>query len=188
LVDLNEELPQAPEVRKATADLERGQFEVARKALVAARDALARRPDDATTQRMIAVTRYRVAECMQRLAVQRYREMRNEAEAEVALRNAAGVFARVRGDDCGTAREGSSLNAAALRSRLLINTTLYCWYRDLAKANPRDEAYRKKQGDFAKTANTLLAELKDSFAGATFPDDRRIYEVAKAEAEAALGK
>jgi hypothetical protein len=114
--------------------------------------------------------------------------MRNEAEAEVALRNADREFARVTGDDCGTAREGSSLNAAALRSRLLINTTLYCWYRDLAKANPRDEAYRKKQGDFAKTANRLLDELKNSFAGATLPDGKRIYEVARKEAEEALGR
>jgi tetratricopeptide (TPR) repeat protein len=188
LVDLNEELPQAQQVRKGTADLDRGQFEDARKALVAARDALARGGTDATTKRMIAVTRYRVAECLQRLAMQRYRETRNEHEAEVALRDADREFARVTGDDCGTARDGSSLNAAALRSRLVINTTLYCLYRDMAKANPRDDASRKKRDDFAKTANQLLAELKDSYAGATLPDGRNIYEVAKAEAAAALGR
>ena len=188
LVDLNGEIPQAQEVRKATADLERGQFDVARKSLVAARDALLRMPADATTKRMIAVTRYRLAECLQRFAMQRARETRNEAEAEVGLRDADREFARVTGDDCGTAREGSSLNAAALRSRLLINTTLYCLYRDLAKANPRDDARSKKRDDFAKTANRLLAELKDSFAWATLPDGRRIYEVAKAEAAAALGR
>jgi len=188
LVDLNEELPQAPEVRKATADLERGQFEVARKALVAARDALAKGPADATTQRMIAVTRYRYAECLQGLAMQRVRETRNRPEAEIALGNADREFARVTGDDFGTAREGSSLNAAALRSRLLITTTLYCWYRDLAKENPRDTAFARKRDDFAKTANRLLDELKNSFAGATLPDGKRIYEVARKEAEEALGR
>ncbi|HZN40130.1 MAG TPA: hypothetical protein VFD82_15090 [Planctomycetota bacterium] len=188
LVDFDAALPQVEEVRKATTDLERGQLEVARKALAAAKDALAKGSADATTQRMIAVTRYRLAECLQRLAMQRARETRNEAEAEVTLRDADREFARVTGDDCGTAREGSSLNAAALRSRLLINTTLYCLYRDLEKANPRDGAVRKKRDDYAKTANRLLAELKDSFAWATFPDGRRIYEVAKAETEAALGR
>ena len=188
LVDFEAALPQVEEVRRATADLERGQFDVARKSLVAARDALLRMPDDATTKRMIAVTRYRLAECLQRFALQRARETRNEAEAEVGLRDADREFARVTGDDCGTAREGSSLNAAALRSRLLINTTLYCLYRDLVKANPRDDARSRKRDDFAKTANRLLAELKDSFAWATLPDGRRIYEVAKAEAAAALGR
>ncbi|HEU4420068.1 MAG TPA: hypothetical protein VFT55_14130, partial [Planctomycetota bacterium] len=132
--------------------------------------------------------RYRHAECLQRLAMQRHRETRNEAEAEVSLVAADREFARVTGNDCGTAREGSSLNAVALRSRLLINTTLFCLYRDLANANPRDAAVRKKRDDYAKTANRLLAELKDSFTSATFPDGRRIYEVAKAEAEASLGR
>ncbi len=134
---------------------------------------------------MIAVTRYRLGETLQRLAMQKARERRTP-EAVVLFGEADREFARVTGDDFAIAREGSSLQAAALRSRVQINATLHCGYRDLAEADRNDETYRQKRDDHGKTANRLLAELRASFAAATLPDGRRIADVAREEAEAAL--
>ena len=183
-VEFDVALPQAKELREATADLELGQFARARTAFKAVKVALARVPADATTQRMLAVTRYRLGVSLQRLAMQKARETRNDAEAQLLLLDADSEFARLTGDDFATAREGSSLHAAALRSRLQVNSTLWCSYRDLAAANPNDLTYRTKRDTHAKTGNRLLAELKDSFAAATLPDGRRIVDVAREEAAA----
>jgi hypothetical protein len=183
LVEFDRASPRAQELHDATVHLELARVEQARTAFTALKDALARAPADVTTQRMIAVTRVRLGETLQRLAMQNARERRN-AEAMVLFGEADRELARVTGDDFAIAREGSSLNAAALRSRLQINSTLYCGYRDLAKANPRDETYRTKRDAHARTANQLLAELEASFAAATLPDGRRIVDVARAEAAA----
>jgi len=186
LVDFDVALPQAQELREATAHLEQGRFERARTAFQTVKAALARMPANATTQRMIAVASYRLGESLQRLGMQRARETRNDAEAVLLLRAADAEFTRLTGDDFATAREGSSLNAAALRSRLQINTKLFCVYRDLAVANPKDQDYRTKRDTHAKLGNLLLARLKESFAAATLPDGRRIVDVASEETTAAL--
>ncbi|HEX5050364.1 MAG TPA: hypothetical protein VFZ65_01200 [Planctomycetota bacterium] len=184
--DFDLALPQARELRQATADLDSGRFEQARTAFHSVKGALARVPADATTRQMIAVASYRLGESRQRLALQKARVTRNDVDAQILLIDADREFARLRGPDFATAREGSSLHAAALRSRLQIHSTLYCGYRELATANPRDQTYRTKCDAHAKTANGLLDELKTSFATATLPDGRRIAEVAREEAAAAL--
>ena len=184
----DEALAQAKELRAATVELELGRFDGARKCFWAVKTALERLPADVTTQRMIAVTRYRLGEALRRLGMQKALETRNDVDAKQLLSDADREFTRVTGDDFGTEREGSSLRAAALRSRLQINSTLYCGYRDQAKANPRDVSFRTKRDEHARTANQLLGELKNSFPTATLPDGRRIYEVARQEAAAELGR
>ena len=188
MVSFDEALAQAKELRAATVELELGRFDGARKCFWAVKTALERLPADVTTQRMIAVTRYRLGEALRRLGMQKALETRNDVDAKQLLSDADREFTRVTGDDFGTEREGSSLRAAALRSRLQINSTLYCGYRDQAKANPRDVSFRTKRDEHARTANQLLGELKNSFPTATLPDGRRIYEVARQEAAAELGR
>jgi TolA-binding protein len=186
MVEFDEALPQAKELRAATADLELGRFEKARNAFRAVmKDAVARVPADVTTQRLIAVTRYRLAESLQKLGMQKALVTRNDIDAQVDLNEADREFARLTGDDFGTAREGSSLRAAALRMRLQINSTLYRAYRGLAEANSRDASHRTRRDAHAKTANQMLEQLKSSFATATLPDGRRIVDVARDEAAAA---
>ncbi|HEX6811427.1 MAG TPA: hypothetical protein VF384_07380 [Planctomycetota bacterium] len=186
LVEFDDALPQGKDLRAATAELDLGRFDKARNAFRAVmKDAATRVPADATTQRMIAVTRYRLAESLQRMGMQKALVMRNDADALVDLGEADREFARLTGDDFGTAREGSSLRAAALRSRLQINSKLYRMYRDLADANPREVPHRTKRDAHARTSNQLLEQLKSSFATATLPDGRRIVDVARDEATAA---
>jgi hypothetical protein len=181
-------LPQAKELRDATADLDAGQLERARTTLIAVKAALARAPADATTKRMVAVTSHRLGECLHRLGMQKAKVARNDAtvEQDYFLR-ADGEFARVTGADFATAREGSSLNAAALRWRIQINSTLYAGYRALATAQPTMLPYRTKRDAYGAAANRLFQELQNSYATSTLPDGRRIVDVAREEA-AALGR
>lgn len=182
--DFDVALPQAKELREATADLDLERFLQARTALKAVRVALARLPDDVTTQRMIAVTSYRLGESMQKLAMQKARGTGIDAEAQLLLLDADRELARLAGGDVATAREGSSLHAAALRCRILIHGTLHAGYRDLATAKPNVQTYRTKSNEHGRTAKRLFDELNSSFAAATLPDGRRIVEVAREEAAA----
>lgn len=176
-------LPQATELRDATALLDAGDYARARTALAAVKAALADDATDATAQRLLAVASHRLGEAIEQLGLQKAKTSHDDEGAEKLLVLADKELADIGGEDFGTRREGSSLQAAALRRRGLLNAVLYVGYRDLAKARPNVRAYPKKCNQYARAGKDALARLENGFPTATMPDGRRVVDVTRAEAE-----